>query len=133
LSANRSDDERRDAGRVLDELQPLFGPKYRHRRGKAVGAQPVGPHHGHAAAIGKRHACSRIDQVRIAHAVDDGVLPQVARRGNRHAREPEILTRRTASVGRRDADAPTGFVRRRIAQADVSARLDHHPRDAALS
>ena len=36
-------------------------------------------------------------------------------------------------VGRGNADPPARLLRRRIAQADVAAGLDHHPRDAVLA
>ena len=75
----------RACSRSVPALSPGRGSP---RHTKPVGAQSVGADHRHAAVIGQGHAGVRVDQVRVARAVDDRVLPQVAGGGQRDTGEP---------------------------------------------
>ena len=111
-------------------FMPFSGPRIKAADRQTVGAQAVGADDRHAHPTRERNAGFRVDMVRVADAGDRGVLPEVAGRGGGRAREQDILPRRLPDIRRSDADAPARSFGRRIAEADVSARLDHHPCDA---
>ena len=114
-------------------FRPCLRPQHADGRGQAVGRHAVLGDHGHAALVGQAQAGARIDDVRIAPAVDHDVLKGVARGGDGRIGQQNVARGRPASVERNDRDGPARLARRRIARADVAAGIDQCARDAAAS
>src|SRR5205823_10035462 len=75
----RLNDQRCGGGCVFDQLQPLFGTKHTDGRSKAVGGDAVASDHRDAAATSQAKAGVRIDDMRVANAIELNVLKGVAR------------------------------------------------------
>ena len=83
--------------------------------------------------IGQSQAGPWVDDVRIAAAADLDVLPRIAGRGNRNARQRQPTTGWIVGPKPCDGNPPSLLAGRRITQGDVAAGVDQCAGDAGPS
>ena len=98
------DDERGDAAQSFDQLQAFLGPENADRRGQGVGRGAIGRQYADAAVLGQPQPGVRIENVRIARAVDFDILPGVAGRGDAAVGEQQDAAGGRLGAERRSAD-----------------------------
>jgi hypothetical protein len=124
-------DPRRRPGNGFDEFRALFAAQDRDGGVEPVAGDAVARDGGNADAVREAEPGARVDNVRVAFAVDLDDAVGVAGGGDRGVGEVDVFAGRLAWRGERlDRDAPAALRRGRAEHAEVAAFVDERAMDA---